>query len=205
MNQIKNDIKFVQQLFSNLEKVDGKMVEPFSNKTQKFIDKLSNSTTEIIKDFLTNKATEIPLRNKQVKLYHYDNLLLTITDGKSAYNLEQNLQNLLEKNVVPKFIQYYELGNGEFLSVLEGDSEALLPYSSIAGSLSNQDKQLFKTILKQIINTTGQVNKEIFANKEPLFVGKNSKNIIYGDWSSFSYIEPNMKAYYISQIEKYSI
>ena len=205
MNQIKNDIKFVQQLFSNLEKVDGKMVEPFSNKTQKFIDKLSNSTTEIIKDFLTNKATEIPLRNKQVKLYHYDNLLLTITDGKSAYNLEQNLQNLLEKNVVPKFIQYYELGNSEFLSVLEGDSEALLPYSSIAGSLSNQDKQLFKTILKQIINTTGQVNKEIFANKEPLFVGKNSKNIIYGDWSSFSYIEPNMKAYYISRIEKYSI
>ena len=67
--------------------------------------------------------------------------------------------------------------NSEFLSVLEGDSEALLPYSSIAGSLSNQDKQLFKTILKQIINTTGQVNKEIFANKEPLFVGKNSKNI----------------------------
>ena len=103
------------------------------------------------------------------------------------------------------YIQYYELGNGEFLSVLEGDSEALLPYSSIAGSLSNQNKQLFKTILKQIINTTGQVNKEIFANKEPLFVGKNSKNIIYGDWSSFSYIEPNMKAYYISQIEKYSI
>lgn len=205
MKNIEKNVKIIQQIFPNLKKVDNKMIEQCSDKTQKFINKLSNSTTEIIKDFLVNNATEIPLRNKQSKLYHYDNLLLTITDGKSAYNLEQNLQNLREKSVVPKFIQYFELGNGEFLSVLEGDHETLLPYHNIASSLSNQDKLKFKTILKQIINTTGQMNKEIFANKEPLFVGKNSKNIIYGDWENLFIIEPNMKQYYLNQIEQYPI
>lgn len=205
MNKIKNELNIMQDFFMNATKVDNTMVRKCSDKTQKFIEKLSNSTTEIIKTFLSNNATEVPLRNKQSKLYHYDNLLLTITDGKSAYNLEQNLQSIQEQSATPKFIKFFDLGNGEFLSVLEGDSEKLLPYSSMVSSLSNQRKQIFKSTLKQIINTTGQVNKEIFANKEPLFIGKSSKNIIYGDWENLSIVTPSIKKYYINQIEKISI
>ena len=205
MNKIKNELNIMQDFFINATKVDNTIVRKCSDKTQKFIEKLSNSTTEIIKTFLSNNATEVPLRNKQSKLYHYDNLLLTITDGKSAYNLEQNLQSIQEQSATPKFIKFFDLGNGEFLSVLEGDSEKLLPYSSRMSSLSNQRKQIFKSTLKQIINTTGQVNKEIFANKEPLFIGKSSENIIYGDWENLSIVTPSMKKYYINQIEKISI
>ena len=205
MNKIKNEFNIMQDFFINATKVDNTIVRKCSDKTQKFIEKLSNSTTEIIKTFLSNNATEVPLRNKQSKLYHYDNLLLTITDGKSAYNLEQNLQSIQEQSATPKFIKFFDLGNGEFLSVLEGDSEKLLPYSSRVSSLSNQRKQIFKSTLKQIINTTGQVNKEIFANKEPLFIGKSSENIIYGDWENLSIVTPSMKKYYINQIEKISI
>lgn len=205
MNNIKNELNIMQDFFINATKVDNTIVSKCSDKTQKFIEKLSNSTTEIIKTFLNNNATEVPLRSKHSKLYHYDNLLLTITDGRSAYYLEQNLQSIQGQSVTPKFIKFFELGNGEFLSVLEGDSEKLLPYSSMISSLSYQGKQLFKSTLKQIVNTTGQINKEIFANRQPLFVGKSSKNIIYGDWENLSIVDPSMKQYYLNQIDKISI
>lgn len=204
MNNIKKTINITKDIFTADVIANNIKLNQYSEKTKAFINKLSNSTTEIIKDFLAKNATEIPLRNKQSKLYHYDNLLITITNGKNAYNLEQNLNTIHNEGVAPKYIQYYELGKDEFLSVLEGDSEALIPYSKALGLISNNNKRSFKNSLMQIA-ALGQINKEIFANRAPLFVGKNSKNIIYGDWENLSIVDQSMKSYYLSQIDKISI
>lgn len=205
MNNIQNNINLAQDIFSNIITTDNKIIEKYSDKTLKFIDKLSNSTTEIIKVFLNNNAIEIPLSDRQSKLYHYDNLLLVLTDGKNAYNLEKNLRNVEKENFAPKFVKYYELGDDEFLTVLEGDNETLLPYSKMINKIPNKNKLEFKISLKHFVDTTEQINKEIFTNKKLLFFAKNSKNIIYADWESLSIISTDMKPYYLNQIEKYSI
>ena len=200
-----NSINQAYEFFTGVKKADIEMAADISRKTQTFIDKLSNSSTEIIKTFLDKNAREIPTRNNKSKLYHYDNLLLTITDGQQAYNLEQNLKIIQNKGIAPKYVQYFEIGKDEFLTVLEGDKESLIPYNESIGLLSGKEKHQFKSDLKDIVLNTGFVNKEIFANKEPLFVGKESKSIIYGDWEQLSPSESGTKQQYLNQIEKISV
>ena len=203
-SNIKNSVNKMQDFYANtgMKKADSEMINEFSKKTKDFVNKLSNSTTEIIKDFLSKDAKSIPLRSQESKLYQYDNLFLAITNGKTAYDLERNLKFFQKEGVMPKYVKYLELGNNEFLTILEGDKEALIPYSEARSFLSDKNKQLFKSGLKDIASNTGYINKEIFANREPLFVGKENKNIIYGDWQALSKTEPDLKQYYINQIEK---
>ena len=206
-SNIKNSVNKVQDFYTGagMKKTDSEMINEFSKKTKDFVNKLSNSTTEIIKDFLSKDAKQIPLRDKECKLYQYDNLLFTITNGKTAYDLEQNLGFFQQEGIMPKFVKYLELGNDEFLSVLEGDKEALLPYSEARSLLTDKNKQFFKAGLKNMALNTGYINKEIFASREPLFIGQENKKIIYGDWIQLNKVEPDLKQYYINQIDKLTL
>ena len=203
-SNIKNSVNKIQDFYAStgIKKTDSEMINEFSKKTKDFVNKLSNSTIETIKDFLSKETKQIPLRNSESKLYQYDNLLFTITNGKTAYDLEHNLKFFQKENVMPKYIKYLELGNDEFLTILEGDKEALIPYREARSLLTDKNKQLFKLGLKNIASNTGYVNKEIFANREPLFVGKENNNLIYGDWLKLSKSEADLKQYYLNQIEK---
>ena len=79
-SNIKNSVNKVQDFYTGagMKKTDSEMINEFSKKTKDFVNKLSNSTTEIIKDFLSKDAKQIPLRDKECKLYQYDNLLFCL-------------------------------------------------------------------------------------------------------------------------------
>ena len=206
MNKINKSIQVMQQNLSNKQekvKLANDILE-ISDKTKDFVNKLSNSSTEIIKDFLNTNAKRISLRSKDSKLYQYDNLLLFISNGKNAVNLEQNL-NLADKRIKPKFVSYFQLGSDEFLSVLEGDSSEIIPYNKILSTVTKDQKKNFKDGLKTFLENSQCVNKEIFANKEPLFFAKSSGKIIYGDWEQATPVDPTQKAYFKNLIDNLHI
>ena len=132
-------------------------------------------------DFLRDQTNNIPLRATNKKLYQYENLFLFRSNGSDAYNLEQQLNFLSQKDFAPKYVKHLQLGDDDFLTILEGDSEALIPYSE-AKTLSTKAKNDFKTEILKFLNF-GLVNKEMFANKDILFVTKSNSNLICADWS----------------------
>lgn len=203
-NEIQKTIQMVQSYTSTAKVSNDMVINKISTKTEQFLNKLLSSTTEDIKEFLNKNTKQISLRDSNVKLYHYDNLLLTITDGQSSYNLEQNLSLIENCKIAPKFVKFFEIGQNEFLNVLEGDSSTLIPYSQTKSCVSVKSKNIFKSGLQKIADR-GLVNKELFANREPLFYSEENGKIIYGDWTQLTLSESELKNRYKSIIDKFPL
>lgn len=198
-NNIINSKQLIQDIVKNIQKQSVEKPVQISQKTQNIVFKLSTLDSEGIGTFLKEKAHEIGLRDKNLKLYAHENVLLLLSDGNTSYNLEQTLKSK-SGNVMPKFVSYIELGKDRFLSILEGDTEALVPYREVAESITDKQKQLFKTDFKEHMLKTGLINKETFANKEPLFVRKSDNSIIYADWGNLQPVEKDLREYYSNLI-----
>lgn len=166
---------------------------PISDSTKDFVSRIYNSTTEVIDNFLKTKAQEIRTRDLGSKLYRYENVIMYRAKGRNSYNLEQNLGFLNEFNVAPKFVKYFELGENDFLTVLELSDKKLIPYAEVANKIPEQVKQKFVNDVKELYQKKNIVNKELFANKDALMVTNDGKNIVYADWSQIHFLKPEDK------------
>lgn len=122
--------------------------------------------------------------------------MLYRSNGTKAINLEQNLKVPAINDIAPKYVQYFKIGKNDFLTILETDTEHLLPFTQVEQKVAPQVKQEFKKRIIQLANA-GMVNREIFANKESLLITKDGKHIIAGDWGEINTIpEKDKRPFY---------
>jgi len=172
-----------------------KSVELVSSKTLEFVEKIANSTTETVIDFLNKRAVKIPTRNQSNTLYFYDNMLLHRTNGVDAYKTEQNLKAAADSFLAPRYVRYFELGKDDYLTISEikASSAELIndtePDNEAKVKLKNEIIRLYKQ---------GFINKEILANKNTLLYSKQDKNFIIPDWTELTIVSPGEKNDYIN-------
>ena len=180
---------------NTLKRQDGTMPEEnvrrFSLNTMEFADKILNSTTEEIVEFLKNKTKLITQKDSSA-LYSYDNFLLYRSNGEDSIQLEKNLELLKSNGIVPKFVKFFQLGENDFLSLLEINPSEVVPYRQVASQVPNSTKQKFISDLQKI-NNLGYINRKIFTNKEMYLVTKDNKNIIFPDWTEIHFLTPQEK------------
>lgn len=162
-----------------------------SAKTADFVNRIFNSTTEVILDFLGTKTKQIKLRNSSDSLYCYENCLLVRSNGQRAFDLEQNIKEIEQIGIVPRFVKYFQLGEDDFLTVLEVGEGKLSPYCENVQRVSQKAKQGFKTGVKELLDK-GFVNKEIFINKDAFLLDDSGK-IVFADWTGLEYVTPTKK------------
>lgn len=172
--------------------------------TMDFVEKIRNSTTSTILKFLETNTNPVKLRGTDEKLYRYKNILLYRSNGTKAINLEQNLQVPEVNEIAPKYVQYFQIGKDDFLTILEADTEHLLPFAQVEQKVSPQVKQEFKKRVIQLAKA-GLVNQEVFANKEALLLTKDGKHIIAGDWGEINAIPSNDKPSFYEFLKKWQV
>lgn len=156
-----------------------------------FVEKLSNSTTETILDFLEKNTRKIKTNNKS-KLYQYNNLILIRSDGDTAYQIEKNLKFLGIDEIAPQYIKYFQLDKNDFLTILELNNKETTPYTEVANKIPIEIKKSFKTKIQNLADK-GIINQGIFTNKDALFATKDCKKIIFADWSNLYILKQNEK------------
>lgn len=199
ININKNFINTPQTYFS-----EAPLISPVSAATREFVEKLSNSTTEVITEFLKKNAKPVKVRSEGDELYRYNNLLLMRTNGNKAAKLEENVEQMKSSGLAPKFVQYFQLGKDDFLTILEADGERLLSYTKNAAKIPPQIKQIFKDKVQKLA-ARGIINREIFANKDALLITQDGKKIIFGDWCELSPISPAEQQIFHKIISKWQI
>lgn len=172
--------------------------------TMDFVEKIHNSTTSTIIDFLENNTKPVKLRGSDERLYRYKNILLYRSNGTKAFNLEQNLKLQEIKDIAPQYVKYFKLGKDDFLTVLETNTEHLVPYAQFQEKISPSVKQEFKSRIIQLAKA-GLVNREVFANKEALMLTKDGKHIIAGDWGEINTIPAKDKASFYEFLKKWQV
>ena len=184
---------------SNIYPIENKLTKPvqknefeLSKKTESFVEKIKNSTTETILKFLDERTDKIFSRNNDIKMYHYDNLLFVRSNGEKSIELEQILDTNAAKNIAPKYVTFFEVGNDDFLTVLELSHQKAIPYRQSAQNISEETKQKFKNEIQKMINA-GYINREIFTSKDSFFVSNNYKDIIFADWLKISSLSDEEK------------
>lgn len=170
--------------------------------TSDFLSKLQSSHTETIIEFLETKAKPIKIRSKENNLYVYDNILMYRTNGHDAYTLEQNLKAVEDSELAPKFAEYFQLGDDDFLTVMTVDAENIIPYSEAAGKISSKTKYLYKSNISKLISK-GILNREIFANKDTRFVTSDGNRIFCADWGNISFLDKSEREQILKSIEKF--
>lgn len=165
-----------------------KNVHEISLKTRDFLDKILNSSTEEITSFLNDKASLISQKDSFV-LYRYGDFLLCRSSGETSLQLEKNLESLKNNLIAPKFAKFFELGQNDFLSVLEISPKSVISYKNVASKVSDVAKQKFKSGLQKL-NSNGIINRKVFSDRDLYFVTKDNKDIVFADWSELSFISP---------------
>ncbi len=187
-----DSMSITQKLINSAKGAVNKLVPKYpdqniSETALEFLQKISNSTTEVITTFLEKKAKPVRIRSEDAKLYRYNNLLLYRSNGDKAFNLEQNLKDFAHAGITPRFVRYFSLGQDDFLTIMDVNEKALIPYFNVADKIKPEVKNAFKSNVKKLLN--GKIlNKELFANKDALFVTSDGKRILFGDWADVSYI-----------------
>jgi len=176
INIINTNVPIEKELVMGVEK----KIRSISHETMEFVDKIKNSSTEIVLEFLNKNAIKVPTRDSGNQLYVYKNLFLHRTNGQKALNIEENLKNIPNHDFIPTYVKHFELGNDDFLTILESGNEKFLPYRKVA--IKPEIKEKFKNELSDMAKN-GVFNKEILANRNPLFVTPDGSHITYGDWS----------------------
>ena len=192
MNKVTVTKNFINELEKKSLNSEVNVIKSLSSKTSSFIDKLSNSTTDTILNFLENKTNKIRIRDLDSELYQYENLFLFRSNGKKAFDLEQNLKFLENLNISPKYVKYFQLGKEDFLTVLEGGKDDVIPYRQVVGRVLPEQKNTLISKLNKMLEK-GFINKEVFANRDLLYVDKNNRLII-ADWSNLSFVEGEEQA-----------
>ena len=125
-------------------------------------------------------------------MYLYDNFLLYRSGGNASIQLEENLKLFKDNPSVPKFVKFFQLGDNDFLSLVEINQDDILPYKQTASQIPEAVKQKFKANIQKITNQ-GFINRKIFTDKDSFFVTKNNNNIIFADWSEIHILSPQEK------------
>lgn len=204
MEPIKITQKFIKSAISESFKQEIIPSGKISDAAQEFVNKLSNSTTKTIENFLHTQTRPVPLRAQDSTMYRYNNLLLYRTNGYKSENLEQNLRMLEKDGIAPKFVKYFKLGNDDFLTVMEVEGEKLIPYFKVADKVPQKTKQNFETQIRNLING-GILNREIFANQNPLFITPDAQKIVYADWAETSPLLHSERAGILNKIQNWHI
>ncbi len=187
-----DSMSITQKLINSAKSAAGKLVPKYpdqsiSETALEFVQKISNSKPAVIAEFLEKKTKPVPLRSEDAKLYRYNNLLLYRSNGDRAFNLEQNLRDFADTGMTPRFVKYFSLGQDDFLTIMDVNEKALVPYYKVADKVKPEVKQAFRNNVKNLLN--GKVlNRELFANKDALFVTSDGKRIVFGDWAEISYL-----------------
>lgn len=168
-----------------------KKAKKISAKTLEFSDKILNSTTEEITDFL-EKQTKLISQKGDSKLYLYKNFLLYRSNGEDSIQLEKNLELCKPNANTPKFVKFFQLNKNDFLSFLEISPSEIISYKQVANQIPNSTKQKFISDLQKI-NNSGLINRKIFTNKDLYFVTIDSKNIIFADWTEINFLSQKEK------------
>ena len=187
--------KIIQSNINNYRKQEKVMSDfstnTFSPKTLDFSDRILNSDSEDIISFLNNK-TKLLSKKDSSFLYLYDNFLLYRSGGNASIQLEENLKLFKDNPSVPKFVKFFQLGDNDFLSLVEINQDDILPYKQTASQIPEAVKQKFKANIQKITNQ-GFINRKIFTDKDSFFVTKNNNNIIFADWSEIHILSPQEK------------
>lgn len=187
-----NPIGFNKRIINNAASAETPaVVAQVSAKTMDFVNRIFNSTTEVILDFLGTKTKQIKLRNSSDSLYCYENCLLVRSNGQRAYDLEQNIREIESIGIAPRFVKYFQLGEDDFLTVLETGEGKLSSYCENVQRVSQKAKQSFKTGVKELLDK-GFTNKEIFSNKDAFLID-NSGKIVFADWTGLEYVSGTKK------------
>ncbi len=187
-----NPIGFNKRILNNAASAETPAVATqISAKTADFVNRIFNSTTEVILDFLGTKTKQIKLRNSSDSLYCYENCLLLRSNGQRAYDLEQNIREIEQIGIAPRFVKYFQLGEDDFLTVLEAGEGKLSPYCENVQRVSQKAKQGFKTGVKELLDK-GFVNKEMFTNKDAFLLDDSGK-IVFADWTGLEYVTATKK------------
>lgn len=204
MNPVNVTQKLINSAVPLTDKVKDSAAASISSATLEFVDRLSNSSTEMILDFIEKNARRVKVRSANDNLYRYNNLLLFKSNGQKAYNLEQNLKAVQDSGTAPKFVSYLEIGKDNFLTILEADADKIIPYTKVADKVKPEVKQKFINNVQKLLND-GVLNREVFANKDALFVTQNGKKIVYGDWSDIAFLNSNEKQKLLEVVKKWQI
>ncbi len=203
-------MKIYNQTYNNKSIIEkqkrGKMAQEITSINKEsldFIEKLSNSTTETIQDFLKKNTKKIKTNNKS-KLYQYNNLILIRSDGDMAYQIEQNLKFLGIDEIAPKYIKYLQLDKNDFLTILELNNQKIMPYTEIADKIPFGIKKNFKEKIQNLASK-GIINREIFTNKDAFFVTKDCQKIIFADWSNLYILNQDEKKLIQEKLKNWEI
>ena len=194
MKNIDIDTKIINSAIKTVNSaMNDANVHAVSDKTKDFVSKVINSSTEVIDNFLKTRTQKIQTRDTASKLYRYENVILCRADGRTSYNLEQNLNLVKEFGIAPRFVHYFELGRDDFLTIMEISDKNLVPYYQAADKVPEKVKQEFVSNVKNLYQNKHIVNKELFANKDGLFVSEDTGNIVYADWNQIHFLSPEDK------------
>ena len=187
-----NPIGFNKRIINNAASAETPAVAAqVSAKTMDFVNRIFNSTTEVILDFLGTKIKQIKLRNSSDSLYCYENCLLVRSNGQRAYDLEQNIREIESIGIAPRFVKYFQLGEDDFLTVLETGEGKLSSYCENVQRVSQKAKHSFKTGVKELLDK-GFTNKEMFTNKDAFLLDDSGK-IVFADWTGLEYVSGTKK------------
>ena len=187
-----NPIGFNKRIINNAASAETPAVAAqVSAKTMDFVNRIFNSTTEVILDFLGTKTKQIKLRNSSDSLYCYENCLLVRSNGQRAYDLEQNIREIESIGIAPRFVKYFQLGEDDFLTVLETGEGKLSSYCENVQRVSQKAKHSFKTGVKELLDK-GFTNKEMFTNKDAFLLDDSGK-IVFADWTGLEYVSGTKK------------
>jgi len=176
-----------------------KVMQNITAATQDFVDRLSNTHTKEILEFLEKNAKKIKTRSADDSLYLYNNILLYRAHGAKSYDLEQNLKILKGSPIAPKFVKYFKLGEEDFLTVMQVSDKAVVSYNEAPQRVVSAAKEDFRNQLTDLINR-GFVNREVFANKGALLSTEDGKNLVFAEWSSLQPIEKRDVPIYLGRI-----
>lgn len=179
------------------------LLRPISKGTKEFVQKMANSTTDVILRFISNNGKEIKLRSNDDKLYRYKNILLYRSNGAKAYQLEQNIKIFQGSGIAPRYVNYFELGKDDFLTVMETNGEKALPYRKNADRIAPEEKQKFVKRVQSLLDQ-GFVNREIFANEEAYLVTSNGE-VLFADWSEVNAINKSEISHYNRFMKDWSL
>jgi hypothetical protein len=151
-----------------------------SLKTRDIVERIRNSTTDVLLKFLDNNADKYQLRNKVVDLYKYENLLLFRSNGINSKNIETNLKIFERLKLTPKYITYFELGDNDYLTVVQGAKKKLDSIDVLDAKAQNYVQIIKNKLIKMHLD--GYLNQEMYANKN-LYFNADDERIIYADWN----------------------
>ncbi|MBR6098928.1 hypothetical protein IKP85_04205 [bacterium] len=199
-----NPIKVTQKITSTpvipaMKDSGREVMQNITASAQEFIERLSNTHTNEILEFLEKNTKKIKTRSADDSLYLYNNILLYRAPGAKSYDLEQNLKTLKDSPIAPQFIKYFRLGEEDFLTVMQVSEKSVSSYADAPQKVLSSAKEDFRRSMTDLINR-GFVNRDVFANKEALLSADGGKNLVFADWSSLQPIDKNEIPIYMGRI-----